>query len=996
MPVDSVRLREYFAPSADAFWSWDDDGQTVVWHDGETGWRDGTTLAFRPEVLAMLRQLAPRGWPPLDAVVLLLAACRDTWAVFPEWTQGGLLPDWARQPAMQAIRDRVSEVLHGLDVVHGLSPALRQSVEAKASLAAIIFESSRPYVPPAEAAEMLVWFETGLTAEEMARYPHGSIDRARSTVYALMRGLVGLDATALERLLRTGLEQPLTPAPIEVPPPAPVPDLLTALEDDPELAPIARLARRLRAVVHLPRGVSQRDELALGGVSDITNRGPLDRLLISELAHDDLTLATRVAMNQALYVRREAPPSNPIRRRHVLLDAGIRLWGVPRVFAAAVGLTLAQGADPRQAARCWRVAGAAVEPVDLTTAEGVAAHMARLDHQAHPGAALPAWCRAIDEQSGRQLAGLRDGRLKPGLQQDGRLKPGLQQDGRLKPGLQQDGRPMPGLQRGEEIANDLVLVTGADVWADPDFQRALEQAAAPAMYVATVARDGRYRLYRRTARGSQPLAEATLDLNDVLTPRPRRPALVDRIQSELPAIFGVDSFPLLVPRPIAPQNSWHVAGFGVLTLTGDRRLLHWSHPDRGPRQLATGLPDGRLHWAAPTASGNLCQAVIGRLSQRGLHVLNVHTETSSVSTCRLELERDQPLAVAGSRDAVFVMFHERINALSAITGKLLAARDRPRFSQLHGPFLRMIHTPRGKWYLLNVDGGKLDLLDVPLTNEHGISVLTIFDPTTTDALLAINAQGGVYELGSDDCKIKSSKHAAPIDLVAVSRDGQRFAISTPSPAGTEARPSTRGRGSWTHPSGPFFPCTLSNRSQPLSLTVFNTVDGSSRIVHTTPEWAVEPHLAEYARPRDVRHRFHCLLAGQDGHLILFGRRGSRCSLTPSADGMQLALVLKHGQVVAQDQSFNDVQSEAVQGFSLRVARWPDGSRAWLDSRGLLHLRSSDPELPECSIVLAEGVTAGWCADGRVWGPKYFHGRDDATPGREIHEQILRPFVERLP
>jgi hypothetical protein len=984
MPVDSVRLREYFAPSADAFWSWDDDGQTVVWHDGETGWQDGTTLAFRPEVLAMLRQLAPRGWPPLDAVVLLLAACRDTWAVFPEWTQGGPLPDWARQPALQAIRDRVSEVLHGLDTVHGLSPALRQSVEAKALLAAIIFESSRPYVPPAEAAEMLVWFETGLTAEEMARYPHGSIDRARSTVFSLLRGLVGLDATALERLLRTGLEQTITPAPIEVPPPAPVPDLLTALEDDPELAPIARLARRLRAVVHLPRGVSQRDELALGGVSDITNRGPLDRLLISELAHDDLTLATRVAMNQALYVRREAPPNNPIRRRHVLLDAGVRLWGLPRVFAAAVGLALAQGADPRQAARCWRVAGAAVEPVDLTTAEGVAAHMARLDHQAHPGAALPAWWRAIDEQSGRQLAGLRDGRLKPGLQQDGRLKPGLQQD----------GRPMPGLQRGEEIANDLVLVTGADVWADPDFQRALEQAAAPAMYVATVARDGRYRLYRRTARGSQPLAEATLDLNDVLTPRPRRPALVDRIQSELPAIFGVDSFPLLVPRPIAPQNSWHVAGFGVLTLTGDRRLLHWSHPDRGPRQLATGLPDGRLHWAAPTASGNLCQAVIGRLSQRGLHVLNVHTETSSVSTCRLELERDQPLAVAGSRDAVFVMFHERINALSAITGKLLAARDRPGFSQLHGRFLRTKQARDANWCALDVQGTQLELLPVPIERNRTSAVQTLIEPTTAACPLVIVANGGVYELGSEDWRVKPSKERESI-IVAVSRDEQRFAIWHPSAGGEQADAHNLWRDRVYAPAAPCFPWTFRDSSPSRRLTVFNIVDGSSRVVQQTPEWAVETHLAQYARPRGIRHRFQGICASRDD-LVLIGRRDTRWPLTLSVHRDQFVLVCQQGQFAGAVQSFNDVQSEAVQGFSLRVAVWPDGSRAWLDSRGLLHLRSSDPELPECSIVLAEGVTAGWCADGRVWGPKYFHGRDDATPGREIHEQILRPFVERLP
>ena len=40
--------------------------------------------------------------------------------------------------------------------------------------------------------------------------------------------------------------------------------------------------------------------------SDISNRGPLDRLLLSESAHDDLTLAVRIALNEALYLRRES------------------------------------------------------------------------------------------------------------------------------------------------------------------------------------------------------------------------------------------------------------------------------------------------------------------------------------------------------------------------------------------------------------------------------------------------------------------------------------------------------------------------------------------------------------------------------------------------------------------------------------------------------------------------------------------------------------------
>jgi hypothetical protein len=84
------------------------------------------------------------------------------------------------------------------------------------------------------------------------------------------------------------------------------------------------------------------------------------------------------------------------------------------------------------------------------------------------------------------------------------------------------------------------------------------------------------------------------------------------------------------------------------------------------------------------------------------------------------------------------------------------------------------------------------------------------------------------------------------------------------------------------------------------------------------------------------------------------------------------------------------------GYSLRMASWPDGSRAYLDSRGLLHLRSSDADIPEVSLVLADAEIAGWCSDGRLWGARdYIGDRADAEP-RQVFEDVIQPFLERLP
>ena len=50
-------------------WLWADDGDVLVW-------KDGTTVAFRQEIIQVLEWLVPHGWPPFGALVWLFAACR--------------------------------------------------------------------------------------------------------------------------------------------------------------------------------------------------------------------------------------------------------------------------------------------------------------------------------------------------------------------------------------------------------------------------------------------------------------------------------------------------------------------------------------------------------------------------------------------------------------------------------------------------------------------------------------------------------------------------------------------------------------------------------------------------------------------------------------------------------------------------------------------------------------------------------------------------------
>ena len=62
---------------------------------------------------------------------------------------------------------------------------------------------------------------------------------------------------------------------------------------------------------------------------------------------------------------------------------------------------------------------------------------------------------------------------------------------------------------------------------------------------------------------------------------------------------------------------------------------------------------------------------------------------------------------------------------------------------------------------------------------------------------------------------------------------------------------------------------------------------------------------------------------------------------------------------------------------------------------MLHLKSSNASIPEFTLVLHDGAMAGWCADGRVWGPPYFVGDRKQSDPAEIYRGIVQAFAEQL-
>jgi hypothetical protein len=934
----------YLTPRREAFWQWAGPPMAVAW-------RDGRTIAFRQELAAVLTHLAPGGLPPFGAVLMVLAACRDNWPAADNARQlaagyeGGFEQDLAgvTRPAglvislvvPASVRSELAGVVEDLDRIAALPAELRTSVAAKCAIVETVFEGLDRAVPPHVAQAVARTVADVLDPDALRGVPPGADDSFRqlaAELEALQVGLGRIDAERLRLRLQTGLDQGVSPAQVDVPDAMRVRQLLGRLRDDPELAGVTRVARDLLAAIHVPRALAAPQELPVGGVSDLSNRGELDRLLVSELAQDDLTLMTRVALNEALYLRREAPRHSPPHDRVILVDTGVRVWGLPRVFATGVALALAASADKAARVRCFRpagVAGAGVEQADLTTRDGLIAQLAAIGAAPHPGSAARAMIDAAASESENDI--------------------------------------------------ELVVITHEDAANDPDFVRALDGADRhPDVLLATVNRDGTFRLLRVGRDGRRVVCGAQLSLEELLAPQQqnKRPApipLVDgRIDPTLPVILSTEPFPLLLPARADPRRAVGSDEFGLIAVTHDRRLMRWRSEQQGAEQLVAAVPPG-------TGMGLFVDE-----EARTVFYVSQHTPPGGVPGTHLLLGR--PDAGPWHRLEVTAPAGATLRAAAHHGGVLLLMFDRwvqavtPTGAQTGRSVPTDWHWHSGRFYHHPVctrpSGGAyawsaahFDGHDISFAPATGRSSLIMFDRDGGRGPWQLLRNGLVASVNGPTLATANPPLIVHRCHVRIAPDGNRIMCIA-----RDGHPPERN----AH--------LLDLKAKPLAW----------RAVH--PEADALLVGDDFRRSAmcglNIRNRFSHIYAGDVGDLVLvWGQRRRAIRLDSSGHLTLLPAGARDGGADAAI-PFRPLRQPHLGRFTLREARWSDGSRAILDSRGMLHLTSTGAGLPEITLALTDQTVGGWTSDGLTFGWAFFH-RDGSVNRAEYAYGLLRTFTARL-
>ena len=895
MNIPRQQTIDYLRAPADAEWRWADNAAAIVW-------RDGSTIAFREEIEKIIEWLAPNGLPPFGSIVHMLAAMRgkipsaSTLIFQPAKREPGQTAVQAELlfAARRQLRAQIEKDLSELTKIAELPKELRTGLQARCVLAEAVFETAKAE-RHVDARDVLAAINQTFTDAELTGNEAPQFGSLRQ-VHIVAEGLKNHTVESLTLRTRTGLDA----LPKEIDEDLPISErarrLIEELSRQPETGALARAARELMAAVRLPRRLGEREQLAIGGVADITNRGPLDRLLLSELAHDDLTLSVRVALNEALYLRREPPMREPPGALTLLIDSGVRLWGTPRALAAAVALALVARDKQHSEIHAWRAVGSGLEQIDLLSREGLTRHLEKLGTEAHAGKSIAAFANATAKTPNQQS----------------------------------------------------VLITHPDALADSDFRRALAEHPEAFDFAATVDRNGRFEMHALPLGRRALICEADLDLDQIFETQPKVSIADENLDPTLPAIFGIRPFPFLLPLAGKVEFSIKAEdGFTYVVYSG-RRLARFRDNTKGGRELTANLPPGRTIWMG--VCDDIVHLIKAGTNDRPARLTSIPLDTGKMRIVELATGADT-LAAHRDGDVILLIRTLDVRAYALSDGRLLGRAVSP-MTWIHSRFFR----GENQFYFVSWDGNAVRFEPVSLpTMVLPASVALVFDRAGLEGPWALlkSWQFVCTATGEKFHSPESLALGAPTNRIEISRDGHRLFVD------------------W------------SQKRFVLKLDAHSATLGG----HARHDLETSPRLPSWNLFRVVE----AVSAPTRGGLAIRTRNGRWREISLFHDRIVINEVPPNSpsSLDSAPAIFSLSAKKTSDGWHLQTASWPNGSKAFLDSRGLLHLKSHDAAIPEVSLVLSDSEVAGWTSDGYVCGPKFFFAHDYRLEPDKVFAAILR-------
>jgi hypothetical protein len=336
-------LVSYFQSYEDYFWEWttDEDIPDVSRYNENNliSIPNVGAIAYRPYVMEILKELKDQGFPPFGSLLLVLYAIQDGYL-----NLDGVFFYLNRQKnASPEIALDIEHTIKFLENLSQLGSSFKKG-QNKIILLRTIFGDCHNKVSAINSGLILKIFDTkphiiaeaankkDLTPVAISRdiktlallqhkFP------TRESIINAMKGFIDIPELEDEVVKEeTTVETDK--------------DFIQELIEEPKTFQIGSLIKRIWSGLKIPMRHLSPGEQPIGGISDMTNKGDFNRMLLSEFANEDEVFMNRVANNEALYIQREIPPEENIFERIILIDTSLKNWGTPKVLAFASAIAV--------------------------------------------------------------------------------------------------------------------------------------------------------------------------------------------------------------------------------------------------------------------------------------------------------------------------------------------------------------------------------------------------------------------------------------------------------------------------------------------------------------------------------------------------------------------------------------------------------------------------------------------------------------------------------
>jgi hypothetical protein len=322
----------YFKSYKNYFWQWEE-------HCSVIGIPESNTIAYREFVIEILEHLAPQGIPSFGSLLLALIATNP---------HGKVALDTVYTIVTRlnpGVTD--STVDKGITFLNLLSEVPPEFKTGKKRLALLqtIFAGRHNLISGKKSKPVITRFAEGnYDFSEMSL----TWDYTTAVTYRDFRIFSQLETqfTSVDQLLAEIAQLPELPEEAELEklpqPETPSQHLVQEMIENYKTFHAGALVQQIWMGLQIPFHLSQPSQQPMGGVADLTNKGDLSKLLISEFANEESIFLSRFVNNEALYINREIPPQNNDLERVVLVDVSIKSWGNTKTMAHAIAIAIAK------------------------------------------------------------------------------------------------------------------------------------------------------------------------------------------------------------------------------------------------------------------------------------------------------------------------------------------------------------------------------------------------------------------------------------------------------------------------------------------------------------------------------------------------------------------------------------------------------------------------------------------------------------------------------